>query len=190
MNSFKLETATLSRRFLRNILLAVVAVAAFAQTGRAETLTPEEAKVLEARVKSSGDAFRKEDYEAVVDMMHPAAFTMGANKEQMLTLMKDALVKLKAMDFAVIEEQYGEPGEVYTAGDEMVCFYPRTMVMKFGEKKAKAIGFIICAKKRSGGEWLLMDGNIVSKDPTILWKVLPSLPKDVKLPEVKIDPDI
>lgn len=177
----------MSGRFLRALTIVLLAAATFARTGLAETLSAEDAKVLEARVKSSSEAFQKEDYKAMIDMMHPAAFTLGANKEQMLDLMKDALVKMKAMDFAIVEDQFGEPGEVYTAGDEMVCFYPRTMVMRFGEKKAKTTGFLICAKKRAGGEWMIMDGSVTNNDPNILWKLFPSLPKDVKVPEIKLD---
>jgi len=172
---------------LRSALVAMVIVTALVQAGLAETLTADETKVLEARTKLMGEAFRNGDYEEMVDLMHPSAFNFGANKEQMIALLKEGVVKLKEINFAVLDEQLGTPGEVYASGDEVVCFYPRTMVMQMGSRKFKHTGFVICAKKKEGGEWLFIDGQVLAKEPTMLGRLFPDLPKDVKLPEVKTE---
>ena len=143
--------------------------------------------MLKARVALLGEAFRNEQFEVVIDMMHPSAFATGVTKEDFLAMTKKASVQMKEVNFAILNEQLGTPGEVNFAGDELVAFYPRTMVMQMGAKKYRHTGFVICVKKRAGGEWLFIDGEAVSKDLSSLGRFLPDLPKDLKLPETKVE---
>lgn len=178
----------LGGRSIRNALFAAIAMAAIMQTGLAETLAPADAKALETRAKIASEVFRAKNYDALLDMTHPAVFQLVGGKEQLLEAMKAAMSQMDKMKFTILDDQFGTPGEVYASGEEMVCFYPRTMVMQIDDKKIKSTGFLICARKRAGGEWLFMDGDNFKQNPSLLEKLLPGLPKDLKLPESKAEP--
>lgn len=188
MNSSKPALLTLVGHAARNVLFTVMAMTAIAQTGLAETLPPADAEVLEARAKAVCEALRTKKYDALIDATHPGVFEVVGSKDKLVEAMKAAMAQMDERQIVILEDQLGTPGEVYTSKDEIVCFYPRTMVMQIGDKKVKSTGFMICAKKRAGGEWLFMDGGIVERDPSLLEKVLPGLPKDVKLPELTAEP--
>lgn len=151
----------------RSIIPAICVFLAFAgmvRAARAGTLAPEDGRMLEERAKMAG------------------------GRDERLDAMKSAMARLDDMGFAIIEDTLGTPGEVYIAGDETVCFYPRTMVMKIDGKKIRSKGFMICARKTAGGDWYFLDGQIAQNDPNALSTLLPGLPQDVKLPETRSEP--
>ena len=168
-----------------------VAVLLFATTiscaAFAATLAPDDAKVLEERATKIGAAFDAADVDAIVAMTHPSLFGLMGGREKMIAITKSAMSQLKTMDVQVIESSLGIPTELHSAADEIVCFYPRTTVMRVGEKKAKSTGFLICVRKTEGGEWLFLDGSGLRKNPELLKMLLPALPEDVKLPENRVE---
>ena len=149
----------------------------------ASPLAPADAKVLEERATKIGAAFDAGDVGTIAEMTHPSLFALMGGKEKMVAILKTAMSEFEAMGVQVLESELGDPPEVYTAGSELVCFYPRRTVMLIGEKKVKSIGFLICIRKAQGGEWLFLDGSGLRKNPKLLKTLLPALPADVQLPE-------
>lgn len=168
-------------------LTCLLVVAALCCQALAAPLTPEDARNLEARAKKVAAAFDTSDADTIVEMTHPSLFALMGGRDRMLELTRTAMTQLKAMDVEMISSALGTPTESYTAGDELVCFYPRITVMRVGEKKAKGTGYLVSVRKLPDGEWLFLDGAGFRKNPQLLETLLPALPKDVKLPENKVE---
>ena len=163
-------------------IAATISCAAFA-----DALAPDDAKALNDRAAKIGAAFDATDIDTIIAMTHPSLFDLVGGKEQMIAITKGAMSQLRASGVRFVESSLGVPTEVHSAGDELICFYPRTTVMRIGEKKAKSTGFLICIRKAAGGEWLFLDGSGLRKNPGLLKTLLPALPEDVKLPENKVE---
>jgi hypothetical protein len=161
------------------MMLHVMAIAA--------PLGANDAKALEKRAKQVSAAFDAGDAEAIAQMTHPSLFKMMGGREKMVEITKNGINQLKAMDAQVVESELGVPTEAHTAADEIVCFYPRTTVMRIGEKRMKSTGFLICVRKAEGGEWLFLDGSGLHENPGLLRKLLPAVPPDVTPPVSKVE---
>lgn len=153
----------------------------------AAKLAPEDAKALEARATKISAAFDAADVDATIAMTHPSLFALAGGRDKAIVIIESAMSQLRTMGVQVIESSLGVPTEVHSAADELVCFYPRTTVMRVGEKKAKSTGFLICVRKTAGGEWLFLDGSGLRENPSMLKMLLPALPEDVKFPDNKVE---
>lgn len=171
-------------KYLTSILIAaiVLSVSAFAAS-----LASDDAKALENRAKMIGAAFDAADVDTIVEMTHPSLFRLMGGREKMTEITKTAMAQLKSIGVEVVESKLGVPTEVHIAADELVCFYPRTTVMRIGEKKAKSTGFLICVRKADAGKWLFLDGSGLRKNSELLGMLLPALAADVTLPENKVE---
>lgn len=152
----------------------------------AAQLAPDDAAQLLKRANLVAQAFDSGDLEAIAEMTHPSLFRLMGGKDKMLEITKAALAQLESMDYEILESKLGTPGEVYQAAEENVCFYPRTTVMRIGDKKARSTGFLICVRTVPDGEWLFLDGSGLRRNPELLRMLLPALPDDLELPENKV----
>ena len=75
---------------------------------------------------------------------------------------------------------------MYPAGEEEVCFVPRTSVVEIGGKRATSMTFMIAVRK-PGGEWKFLDGAGLRKHPDLLYRLLPDLERGIELPHNMIE---
>lgn len=166
------------------IAVAVLSVAPLC----AAPLAPEDIQLLESRAKKISAAFNASDVDGVVEMTHPSLFQVMGGKEKMAAVTQALMAKLKADGVELVESELGiPPTEGHPAGDELVCFYPRTIVWRYEGKKVKSTSFFICVRKADGGEWLFLDGSGLQDQPGLLQRLLPALSAEVKLPENKAE---
>jgi hypothetical protein len=88
------------------------------------------------------------------------------------------------MDQGIVIESFdvGLPKKLYKAGNESICFVPKTTVMTVGDRRIKSISYMV-AIKDGDGNWRYLDGAGARRNPKQLWMLLPDLPKEVELPE-------
>ena len=59
-------------------------------------------------------------------------------------------------------------------------------IMHIKDQKVASSSFMIAAKDEKG-KWKYLDGSFAKTNPDQLWEFFPELPKDVELPETKIE---
>lgn len=157
-------------------------------------LTKEEISVLKADVDKLLVATQNSQIEPILKKTHPVLFEYYGGKEKFRTIMANAFRSFKELKVKFLERELKDPTETYDAGEEEVCFLPHESVLQIGENKVKSVGFMCCIRKKTDGEWFFLDGAGVRNNEKMLWKLIPKLDKDVKLPAntveiVTEDPD-
>lgn len=121
------------------------------------------------------------DAEVIIRSTHPAIAKLFGSREQFeATTRKMAKILGDQLSFEKID--WGVPTPRYMSGTEEVCFLPRTTLMRVGDKRARTVGFQIAARQKGTQDWLFLDSNNLSKNPSLLWQMFPGLPKDVVTP--------
>lgn len=170
---------------LRLVLITLLLLAGGVWSRAAELTEPEVQHLLES-AKAVMTAFQKGDVDAIIRSTHPAILKLAPSREAFEKITREAMKSLSSQA-SVEEVTWGKPGTLYQSGDEEVTFLPRTMVMRVGERRGKAVSFMIVARPRGTSTWYFLDSASLRQKPEMLWKLFPGLPADVQLPPNKVE---
>lgn len=163
--------------------LPVALIAIFCCAGAfAKNLTTAESAELVQEVRDMFTAFENGDATGLIEKTHPSIYKLTGGKDAFERITKQAVDQLQAVDVKFLESELGEPTELYSAGDEEICFVPRISVMEVQGKKAKSTGFMIAIRPKDGGDWTFLDGSGLRNDAEYLWRTFPELKRDITLP--------
>jgi len=147
-----------------------------------------EAKAIVAEVEKMMAAFNQGNAELLVKKTHPALYKLiPGDKEDVKKTMLDGAKQIMDLGIKIDSFKAEEPDKLYKAGKESVCFVPMSSVMTMQGQKIASSSFMIAAKGEAG-EWMYLDGSMAGANPEILYTLFPDLPKDIKLPEMKMEP--
>lgn len=171
---------------MKYVLPLVFIVLFYLVIKRAYDIAPpptEDRKALVEKAKTLQAAFDRGDVETIIASTHPAIFNIVSREEfkKVLRQSVDSLVG----KVTTISQTWGEPSAIYLSGPDEVCFLPRESVMEMNGKRANSKGFLIAARKKGTVGWLFLDGAGLRKNPELLWKLFPDLPKEIDLPPNK-----
>ena len=130
------------------------------------------------------ESFKKGDAQKLIDKTHPYLFKLVNGKEAFQAMIMQAAKQLIDRGIKIELEEITQPMDFYRTGEDIVCFIPKTSTITVDETKVKSVSFMIAIKSKQG-KWSYLDGSGLSKNPDLLWKLLPKLPRDVALPENK-----
>lgn len=170
--------------------LSLLALLFFTTGIHAQQDLPEaECKAIVAEIKEMMSAFHKGDAELLVNKTHPAVFELagGGDQAEFKKTMATAVKQMMEMGIKFEAFEVDEPGQLYNAGKESVCFVPMNSVMSMAGRKMKSSSFMIAAKSEDG-EWKYLDGSALQANPDMLWTFFPDLPKDIKIPSTAVNP--
>lgn len=149
-------------------------------------LSAEEKKAVSDKAEALQVAFDKGDADAIIAGTHPSIVKLMGSQEQFETFTRQS-VKALSGKMTVISRTWGEPTPVYASGSEEVFFLPRISVIEMAGKRANSTGFFIVARTKGTTNWLFLDGSGLRKNPELLWRLFPGLPKDIVLPPNKVE---
>ena len=98
----------------------------------------------------------------------------------------EVMASIKKDGIRITDNQYGTPSSIHRSGSDRVCFVPRSNVTHIGERKIRGKGFLI-AIRGEGEPWRFFDSAILLENPEMLHTLLPGLPKDIELPENRME---
>lgn len=147
----------------------------------AGTLTEDEIIQLRSQISELMGAFERGETKPFVEQTHDSLLALAGGQEAFARTTQQAVDQLLRSGIKFVESDVGNPTETYSAGEEEVCFVPRTSVMEIGGKRAKSITFMIAIRKR-GGEWKFLDGAGLRRHPDLLYRLLPELQRGIELP--------
>ncbi|HET6406735.1 MAG TPA: hypothetical protein VFG14_02550 [Chthoniobacteraceae bacterium] len=148
----------------------------------AKELSDSDRAALLERAQTIQRAFDAGDADAIIRYTHPAILKFFPSREQFEATTREA-IKMMEGKVVVEKNEWGVPTAVYPSGMDEVAFVPKTTVVRIGDKRARGVGFLIAARQQGSGDWFFLDSASLRKDPSLLWKLFPDLPKDVKTPE-------
>lgn len=151
-------------------------------------LGADDKKTLITRATTMVEGFKKGEVDTIIGMTHPAIHELAGGKEPFEAMAKDAMKSIAETGLKVEETKLGEPSRTWEAGKETVCFVPVTIVFSMQGKKIRSTSYYVGVKGGASQEWLFLDGSGFGKSPELLKQVLPGLPDDVVLPEIRQEP--
>jgi len=154
---------------------------------RAGELSPAETDALQQDVRSLLSTFARGDTDAMIERSHPSVKRFAGGDEAYAKATRDAMKALDDMGLKVISDEVGEPTRTYAAGDEEVCFVPRTTVFTTDAQTVKSLTFMVAIRQVGGTQWRYIDGAAMQAMPELLRQLLPDLPRDVPLPSVSVE---
>jgi hypothetical protein len=180
--------------FAAAIGFAIAATVAFPRYAQAQSNAPAAAPAatlssadraeLLRQAQAAQAAVDRLDFDAMIKLLPPAAFKLY-DKATFEQQGRAAMAQLKAMGFRYLKTEYGEPTTPFRAGDDIVCFVPRTSLIEIKGRTAKSKAYWIAVRPAGGGEWKFLDGAGIHAKPDLLWRMFPALPRDIRLPEWK-----
>ena len=168
--------------------LSLIAFLIFTTSSHAQEDFPEaERKAIAAEVEAMMSAFNNGNTEILLEKTHPILHDLVGGKDAFekgairgVKIMMETGIKIDSLKTEL-------PNKLYKSGGNSVCFVPVSSVMTVGDKKIASTSFMIAAKNKEG-EWKYLDGTFVKTNPEQLRTFFPELPKDIDIPEVKIEP--
>jgi hypothetical protein len=180
----KARSIFLLPRFLLSLLLLVSAPSAFSAE-----LTRDDSELATQRATAFVTAFANGDADAYVALLHTSIFQLVPNREQLIYGLKKGMESLRTSGQVVEKTELTPPTQFYSAGDEMVAFIVRKTTIREKEDRALFNGYLVAVRKTSGpGQWLFLDSDGFRNDPTLIFRMLPALPKDAVIPPISTQP--
>lgn len=148
----------------------------------AEEFPEKERKAIAKEVSGMMASFNQGDAKALIEKTHPSIYKLAKGKENFEAALLAAAKQI--MDQGIVIESFTveRPEKLYKAGDDSVCFVPKTLVMVLDGRRIKSVSYMVAIKGKDE-VWRYLDGAGARKNPDQLWSLLPDLPKDVDLPE-------
>ena len=166
---------------MRTIGIAVFCSFLVNAPATAGTLTEDEIIQLRSQVSELMLAFERGETQAFVEQTHDSLLALAGGRDAYAMVTQQAVNQLLQGGVKFVQSDVGTPTETYSAGEEEVCFVPRTSILEVAGKRARSITFLIAVRK-PGGEWKFLDGAGLRKHPNLLYRLLPDLERGIELP--------
>ena len=173
---------------MRTIVVVVSLLVGFVGSVRAENLSEAEVAGLRAEVASMTTAFERGEPDELIERTYPALYELAGGQEAFATAVRQAVEQLRQTGITFVDSQVGTPTQLYPAGDEEVCFVPRTSMVEIQGKKFKSTTFMVAIRNKGGKEWKYLDGAGLIKNPDYLYRFLPGLQRGIELPPNGVEP--
>jgi hypothetical protein len=148
------------------------------------SLSPDERKTLLKQLGAVQTAVNEWDYSTMIKHMHPAIFKL-VPKDAFAEASRTEVEKFKQQGVKFKQSQFGEPTRLYQAGEETLCFVPRTSVIEQPGKRVLSTAYWVAIRTPGESGWRFLDGAGIEKNRNLLWLMFPQLPKDIEFPEWK-----
>jgi hypothetical protein len=167
---------------MKAVFLPVILLLAAPAPGSAKDLSKEEVEAVKAEIDGMMSDFEEGDAKTLLDKTHDSIFELVGGREAFERGLLQGVKQIMESGIMFEESELGEPTELHRAGDEELCFVPRTSVIVAGGRKIRSVGFLVAIRPVDGEPWKFLDGAGLRRKPELLWKLLPDLPKDIELP--------
>jgi hypothetical protein len=172
---------------MKNIGVVIALCCWLAGPAFAGTLSAADAEKLRAEIASLTASVERGDPEPLIKKTHPSLHALMGGAENFEQVTRQAVTQIPQSGIKFLSSSVGTPTKTYAAGDEEVCFVPKTAVMEVQGKKAKTTNFMIAIRPAKGGAWRYLDGAGLRDNPEVLYQLLPKLERGVELPENTVE---
>ena len=152
-----------------------------------EPLSDADASRLRADVTAMMTAFDRGDPAMFLELTHPSLQNLAGGPDAFAALVRQSLETLRQGGVKVVSAEVGAPTQVYSAGEEEVCFVPRVSVMEIQGRSARSTTFMIAIRRVGGSQWKYLDGAGLRRSPDLLYQLLPKLERGIELPANKVE---
>lgn len=154
----------------------------------ARSLDDTESQQLRTRVATLVELIQQGDAEALIEQTHPSIYKLAGSREQFEETIRMTTGQIATSNIRMLKLDIGEPSPLYPAGDEEVCFVPRTAIVEIEGRKLRSTTFMIAIRPQGGGDWRFLDGAGLRRNSQYIYRLLPKLPPDIPIPANRVVP--
>ncbi len=132
-------------------------------------------------------AFMNEQYDLLLDYTYPKIFEIAGGRDVMKELIVQMLGELKTQGVIIDSAKVGEPGEIYTAGNELHAVISQYIYMTIPGGKLSSESSLLAISTDKGSRWYYID--IKQLTPELKAEFFPDFNEALIVPEPK-DPVI
>ncbi len=163
------------------LLLTLLTPAQAAPSGEAAKI-----KTAHEQAQACANATVKGDFAKLADLTHPSVLKAIGGREAMIEKTSAAMDQMKQQGMSFDPPKVDAPKTLTRSGSTLFCVAPTAITIKAPTARIKMKSFLLGVSTDDGKTWKFLDGNPGEEN---LRKILPEIPKDMKLPE-KTKPEI
>jgi hypothetical protein len=153
----------------------------------AGTLSAADAEKLRAEIATMTADVERGNADLLIARTHPSLHALMGGADNFAKVTREAVAQIPQSGIKFLSSTVGTPTQTYAAGDEEVCFVPKTSVLELQGKKVKTANFMIAIRPAKGGAWRYLDGAGLKQDPEMLYRLLPKLERGITLPPSTVE---
>jgi hypothetical protein len=132
------------------------------------------------RLEELNRALLAGDFAKVVDLTYPKVVADAGGRERMIAILQSSMQRINAKGYVLEAIELDAPGDFVPSGDNLMVVVPFTLKTTAPQGKFSKRSFVIGISADKGQTWTFANGDL---DPDRLRRLLPDLPKALKLPE-------
>lgn len=130
--------------------------------------------------KSSAEATKAKDIEALVKYIHPNIIALGGGEKLMKSVIESQFDVFVAQDITIDDITYGDPTDIVKAGEELHCIIQQTTTMSLNGQEFSQDTDLLAASLDNGETWKFID--LAQYDRESLKIFIPNFNDDLKIP--------
>ncbi|HEY3405787.1 MAG TPA: hypothetical protein VGK59_20525 [Ohtaekwangia sp.] len=135
------------------------------------------------QAEATAKALIEDDYETLLKFTYPKVIELVGGRDQMISLIKKGKIEMKEQGITFEQVTIGEPTPIVTAGNEIHCLIPQTILMKVPNGKVRSESHLLAVSQNSGEHWFFIDTVKLNKDNIKM--VVPNFNEALQLPDKK-----
>ncbi|HZV07463.1 MAG TPA: hypothetical protein VE999_20430 [Gemmataceae bacterium] len=139
--------------------------------------------VAKRKANEIAQATVKGDFEKIADFTYPKVVDQMGGREKMVTAMKTGYKEMKSRGIEFRSAKVEDASPLVAGGSDVYTIVPFTLEMKVPGGSATMKSFLLGISANKGTTWTFVDGSGIGKDETMTKRLLPNLPKELKLPK-------
>jgi len=120
--------------------------------------------IITSQAKQSATARINSDLQSYMSFMHPNIIEMGGGEESMRVIVEERMNSYKNMGVNIDKIDFGIPGFIVQAGEELHCVIPMTIHLSLGEDGFENPGNLLAVSADDGENWKFVDLSMYSKE--------------------------
>jgi hypothetical protein len=142
--------------------------------------------VVKQQATLMAQSMTKGDYKNIVNYTYPKAVQLAGGKEKMTAMISTAMQQMKTAGISFESITVGDPGKFYTAGKEIHCLLPETIIMASKQGRMAMHSNLLAVSGDGGKSWSFLDMNNSTADK--VKQLIPNFNPALKIPAATTDP--
>lgn len=116
-------------------------------------------KVIHEFAEINVEAIKENDMDKRLALVHPNLIAMGGGKESYKSILESENDLMADQKIKIISAEFGAPGDIVKAGQELHCIVPQTLIVEFDGAEAEQTTNLLAASLDDGQTWKFVDLN-------------------------------
>jgi|GEM_PF-1243803 len=168
---------------MKKILISLIVAIQFLMPVAADTLSERDKVEIAALFDKVNQALATREPKVITETTFGPILAIMGGQEKYIERLENTFKDMDAQKLKLISYTNNIPDTAAKSKQYLICTIREVSILEKPGLKLQVNGFTLAVRKISGGEWKLIGGNGVSKNPKVLNFLFPGLDKNFEVPE-------